>query len=160
MSLSVSLHLSSTLFPLSNPSLSLSIRSIFTKDRKLDWSTYDVRAEDDVFDLESEGECEHIAYLFVCLSVCMHVNLSICLPVFVHKLIHKYTCYTCTLMLTLIDGQFRLKGLIESVDGEHRKQYPELVSFICSACLRFRNGDMETAAERVSNYLVWRINNL
>ncbi|KAK3247829.1 hypothetical protein CYMTET_42687 [Cymbomonas tetramitiformis] len=59
-------------------------------------------------------------------------------------------------------GQERLEALKASVMEHMRlayptdKQYPELVNFICSCALRFRNGDMATAADRVQNYLDWR----
>ena len=53
------------------------------------------------------------------------------------------------------DGKKRLNALKENV-GSELQEYPELIHFICTASLAFRNGDMKTAAERVHNYLAWR----
>ena len=54
------------------------------------------------------------------------------------------------------DGQKRLQDLKDSVGADLKEQYPELVNFICTASLVFRNGDMNTASQRVQNYLQWR----
>ena len=51
------------------------------------------------------------------------------------------------------DGQKRLQDLKDSVGADLKEQYPELVNFICTASLVFRNGDMNTASQRVQNYL-------
>ena len=54
------------------------------------------------------------------------------------------------------DGQKRLQDLKDSVGADLKEKYPELVNFICTASLVFRNGDMNTASQRVQNYLQWR----
>ena len=56
------------------------------------------------------------------------------------------------------DGKKRLQDLKASVSKEVQEKYPELTNFICTACLRFRNGDLPSAAARVQNYLQWRLN--
>ena len=53
------------------------------------------------------------------------------------------------------DGKKRLNALKESI-GSELQENPELIHFICTASLVFRNGDMKTAAQRVHNYLAWR----
>ena len=55
------------------------------------------------------------------------------------------------------EGQKRVDILKEQLDPDLVKQNPRLIDFVCSACLNFRNGHLETAAERVNNYLVWRV---
>lgn len=56
------------------------------------------------------------------------------------------------------EGQKRVAILKDQLDPGLVEQNPALIDFLCYACLNFRNGDLETAAERVNNYLVWRVN--
>jgi len=55
------------------------------------------------------------------------------------------------------EGQARLEALKASVADEVRSKFPDLIDFICSASLRYRNGDLPTANDRVQNYLRWRM---
>ena len=53
------------------------------------------------------------------------------------------------------DGQKRLQDLKDSVGADLKEKYPELVNFICTASLVFRNGDMNTVLNEYK-IITWR----
>jgi hypothetical protein len=55
------------------------------------------------------------------------------------------------------EGQKTLDELLAAVPADLHAANPELLRWLCGACLRFRSGDRKTALERVLGYLEWRL---